>query len=135
MDKRLAKLIDDYLESVSLAVGILEQSGICRPSSNIEWACNGIPQTGVLLGAVKYRKHGFGCAVHLTSGVVDFDFGHKGEINGFDTWRLFCFAEDRPDQYGFKSETELENCFKAQVAAGAIFSFGHILHYLHEACT
>ncbi len=133
MDQRLATLIDDYIASVSSAVKLLKESGIARPSSNTEWACNGIPQTGVLSGGVKYFKHGYGCAVHLRGGTVDFDFGEKGEINGFDTWRLSGFAEGRLDQYGFSSEKELEACFKAEVTAGALVYSGYILHYLRGA--
>ncbi|MCY4747319.1 hypothetical protein NYO99_20270 [Pelomonas sp. UHG3] len=130
MDKRLAILIDDYTASVSFAVGLLEQGGIGRPNSNTEWACNGIPQTGVLPGGVKYFKHGYGCAVHLKSGTVDFDFGENGQIDGFDVWRLSGFAEGKLGQYGFQSEKELEACFKAEVVAGALVYSGYILHYL-----
>ena len=92
MDHRLAKLIADYIASVSEAVKLLESAGFERPKSNTEWACNEIPQIGVLPGGIKYFKHGYGCAVHLDSGGVDFDFGENGEINGFDIWRLSGFA-------------------------------------------
>ena len=132
MDQRLVVLIEDYLASVSSAVKLLEQSGIERPSSNTEWACNEVPQTGVLLGGVKYFKHGFGCAVRLKGGSVDFDFGEQGEINGFDVWRLTSFADERLGEYGFESEKELERCFKAGVAAGSLVYSGYILHYFSE---
>jgi hypothetical protein len=133
MDHRLATLIDDYCASVSTAVKLLEQGGIARPESNTTWACNDIPQTGVLPGGVRYFKHGYGCNVHLKGGPVDFDFGEKGEINGFDTWRLSSFADERLEQYGFSSEKELETCFKAEVAFGSIVYSGYILHYLGDA--
>jgi len=132
MDHRLATLIHDYIASVSFAVSLLEQGGIPRPESNTAWACNDIPQTGLLPGKVKYFKHGYGCAVHLDGGPVDFDFGEKGEINGFDAWRLSGFANERLGQYGFSSEKELEACFKAEVAAGSLVYSGYILHYLRD---
>ncbi|WP_228896523.1 hypothetical protein [Acidovorax sp. Leaf73] len=132
MDKRLALLIEDYLSSVASAVRLLEENGIARPKSNDAWACNEVPQTGVLAGGVKYFKHGFGCAVHLKGGSVDFDFGANGETNGFDIWRLSNFADERLAQYGFTSEKELEACFKAEVEAGSIIYSGYILHYLRE---
>lgn len=133
MDHRLATLIDDYCASVSSAVKLLAQGGIAHPESNTAWACNDIPQTGVLPGGVKYFKHGYGCAVHLKGSPVDFDFGEKGEINGFDMWRLSSFADERLEQYGFNSEKELEACFKAEVAIGSIVYSGYILHYLGDA--
>lgn len=92
----------------------------------MEWACNGIPQTGLLPGEVKYFKHGYGCAVHLRGGTVDFDFGEKGETDGFDAWRLCAFAEGTLRQYEFHSEEELVACFKAEVAAGSIVYSGYI---------
>jgi hypothetical protein len=132
MDKRLSLLIDDYLASVSSAVELLELSGVTRPASNTEWACNGVAHTGVLSGGVEYFKHGYGCMVRLKSGPVDFDFGEKGEINGFDVWRLAGFAEGKLGQYGFTAKTELETLFKAEVAAGEIIYSGYINHYLRE---
>jgi hypothetical protein len=39
-----------------------------------------MPQVGVLHGGVKYIKHGFGCAVHLKGGEVDFDSLHSPKI-------------------------------------------------------
>lgn len=132
MDKRLSLLVDDYLSSVASAVRLLEESGIARPQSNTAWACNGIAQSGVLGRGVKYFKHGYGCAVHLEGGTVDFDFGADGETNGFDAWRLSNFAGRRLARYGFASETELEACFRAAVEAGSFISSGYNLHYRRE---
>ncbi len=64
---------------------------------------------------------------------MDFDFGEKGEINGFDIWRLSSFADERLEQYEFSSEKELEACFKAEVALGSIVYSGYILHYRGDA--
>jgi hypothetical protein len=38
---------------------------------------------------------------------VDFDFGTHGRIDGFDAWRLFRFAEQRPIQYPHLHEWEV----------------------------
>ena len=132
MDSRLATLINDYISAVSFAVILLEQNGIARPESNTAWACNGIPQIGILQEGVKSFKHGYGCAVHLKSAPVDFDFGENGEIDGFDIWRLAGFAKGRLDQYGFKSEKELDVCFKAEIDAGSLVYSGYILYYLKK---
>lgn len=135
MDKRLSALIKDYLASVSRAVQLLAQGGISQPCSNTEWACNDVPQTGILPGGVKYYKHGYGCAVHLNDGTVDFDFGENGENDGFDTWRLSGFAQGKLSQYGFESEDEVKMCFNAAVAAGELRYSGYILYYLHETAS
>jgi hypothetical protein len=63
-----------------------------------------------LNGGIRYYKHGFGCAVHLPDGGVDFDFGDKGEIDGFAASRLIGFSEGCLDQYRFSSEEELKKC-------------------------
>jgi hypothetical protein len=130
MDTRLRTLIDDYLASVATAVRLLVESGFRSPSSNDDWACNGAVQVGELKGGVKYFKHGYGCMVALPGGAVDFDFGEKGEITGFDAWRLASFAEGKLDQYGFASEENLHLAFKLAVASGHVRYSGYILHYL-----
>lgn len=130
MDQRLASIIAEYLAAVSSAVDLLEQGGIARPASDMAWACNGIPQLGVLPGGVKYAKHGYGCRVDLEAGPVDFDFGKGGQIDGLDAWRLGNFVRDRIEQYGFSSEEELTRCFDAEVASGSLLYSGYSLHYV-----
>ena len=130
MDSRLLSLINDYLEAVAKAVGLLSDAGIPRPASNTDWVGTQIPQTGLLPGGVKYFKHGYGVAVHLEDGAVDFDFGDEGQINGFDAWRLKGFSEERPGRYGFHSDEEIDRCFEAAKASGAFVYSGYILHYL-----
>lgn len=92
MNSGLARLIADYQASVREAVALLNKSGIPLPTSNTEWTGVDIPARGVLDGGVSYFKHGYGCAVRLPGGVVDFDFGANGEIDGFDSWRLVSYA-------------------------------------------
>jgi hypothetical protein len=64
---------------------------------------------------VRYFRHGYGCAVELHTGKVDFDFGEKGEIDGFDLWRLSRLADGRLASFGFGSEKELERAFDEAV--------------------
>lgn len=132
MDPRVSSLVRDYLDSVSLALKLLDEAGIPIPATNVDWAYNGIPQRGELPGGVTYFKHGYGCSVLLPGGGVDFDFGERGETNGFDLWRLIDFAGKRLPDYGFGSEKELEACFKAEVEAGSIVFSGYILHFVRE---
>ena len=129
MDARLALLVQDYLSAVATAVRLLAESGIPLPESNVGWAANDIPQTGLLHRRIKYFKHGYGCAVQLPGGSVDFDFGAHGETNGFDAWRLSSFADNRLVEYGFASETELNQAFEQAAAAGEFVYSGYILYY------
>jgi hypothetical protein len=132
MDSRLKQLITEYIGSVSAAVALLEEAGIPRPTSDHAWIGNGISGTGSLRNGATYRKHGYGCEVHLASGSVDFDFGRAGQINGFDVWRLEDFAGNRLAAFGFSSQDELERVFKAEVDSGKISSSGHTRYYMAE---
>lgn len=133
MHYQLANLIYDYQASVKTAVDLMERSGIPRPPTNTDWIGTDISQSGELEGRVRYFKHGYGCAVSLPTGRVDFDFGEQGEINGFDVWRLAGFADARLPEYGFADEDALKECFKAEVMSGHLVYSGYILYYLAVA--
>jgi len=130
MDSRLFTLVSDYQAVVRQAVELLGASGIECPSSNASWADRDIPQRGKLNGKILYYKHGYGCAVHFPTQVVDFDFGSNGEIDGFDVWRLVGFAGTRLCAYGFSSEAELKATFTAAVDLGELRFSGYLLYYL-----
>ncbi len=132
MNTQLANLIADYLSSVRVAVDLMQRSGIPRPATNTDWAMADIAQTGELDGGIRYFKHGYGCAVHLPTGHVNFDFGMQGEIDGFDSWRLSGFAGSELAKYGFTDEDALNEFFNAEVAAGSLVYSGYILYYLDE---
>ncbi|NIL14820.1 hypothetical protein AU074_29460 [Pseudomonas sp. ATCC PTA-122608] len=132
MNNQLAMLISDYQASVAAAVDMMQRSGIPRPPTNTDWVVTDIPQRGELEGGVRYFKHGYGCAVSLPTGTVDFDFGDRGEIDGFDAWRLASFAGDKLSDYGFADEDAITECFKAEVAAGSLVYSGYILYYVAD---
>ncbi len=133
MNNNLARLISDYQGAVREAVAAIRDSSIGLPATSADWAANGIPQRGTLKNGIPYFKHGYGCSVSLPSGAVDFDFGERGEIDGFDAWRLASFAGPRLPEYGFASEAALNDCFKAELAAGSLVYSGYILHYIAHA--
>ncbi|GAB2843249.1 hypothetical protein GCM10027277_08300 [Pseudoduganella ginsengisoli] len=133
MNPRLARLIADYQTTVFEAVALLKKSGIPLPSSNTEWTGIDIPARGTLESGVPYFKHGYGCAVRLPAGSVDFDFGANGEIDGFDSWRLVSFAGDKLSEYGFANDAAMQACFKNEIAAGTLIFSGYILYYIAES--
>lgn len=130
MNQGLANLIRDYQAAVEKAVELLERSGIPRPATPTDWVGYDIPQRGQLAGGVNYFKHGYGCAVFLPGGKVDFDFGAEGQINGFDLWRLTHFAGKRLKDYGFPSEESIKSVFQIAIDSGEIVPSAYILHYL-----
>ncbi|MEX0161698.1 hypothetical protein MRBLPD1_000152 [Pseudomonas brassicacearum] len=130
MNNQLINLISDYQSSVRTAVELMQQSGIPLPLSCTDWLETDIPQQGELEGGIRYFKHGYGCAVSLPTGKVDFDFGEQGEIGGFDIWRLAGFAGTRLTEYGFDTEDALKGSFQAAVKAGSLVYSGYILYYI-----
>lgn len=132
MDSRLSTLITDYQGSVGQAVELMAASGFERPASNADWVCLEIPQIGELSGGISYFKHGYGCAVHLPGGAVNFDFGLDGEIDGFNASRLIMYAGVRLSGYGFSSEAELQKVFDAATNSGEMRFSGDILYYLMD---
>jgi hypothetical protein len=130
VNKQLASLIFDYQGSVRTAAVLMQRSGIRMPFSSAHWVETDIPACGELEGGIHYFKHGFGCAVSLSTGEVDFDFGEQGEIGGFDVWRLIRFAGVRLAEYGFDTEDALKECFNAAVTAGSLVYSGRIHYYV-----
>lgn len=130
MKKQLADLIRDYQAKVHDAVVLMHRSGIRMPISSYAWTEADIPQKGLLDGNIAYIKHGVGCTVYLSDGKVDFDFGRHGEINGFDLWRLFLFARERQEVYGFESHGALESCLETAVSGGHLVCSDDFLFYV-----
>jgi len=130
--KQLADLIRDYQAKVYEALSLMHRSGIRMPSSNLQWAENDIPQEGLLDGGIEYLKHGFGCTVYLPDGDVDFDFGMRGEIDGFDAWRLFIFAGENLSKYGFESQDDLDECINAALSEGHLVCSRDSLLYIEN---
>lgn len=128
MDARLSVLIRAYHAAIEQALALLEQGGIARPASNTDWAINAIPPSGRLAGGASYRKHGYGCAVQLAGGSVDFDFGPGGETSGIDLWRLTGFAAQDLARFGFASTEEVEAALHASIDAGELVKRGHHYH-------
>ncbi|MEQ1517204.1 MAG: hypothetical protein ABL931_12030 [Usitatibacteraceae bacterium] len=132
MNDELSKLINAYQAAVRESIALLERAGISRPATSMAWVENDMPHLGELPGGVRYLKHGYGCAVHLPLGKVDFDFGINGQIDGFDLWRLTSFAEGRLREFGFSSEQEIKTAFQSSVDSGEIVPSKYLLHYLAQ---
>ncbi|MBT9519978.1 MAG: hypothetical protein IV101_03705 [Dechloromonas sp.] len=133
MDERLAQLISDYQRAVGTAVFLMSESGIEIPL-NINDPLNlNIPAQGELNGGIRYVKHGYGCWVHLPEGEVDFDFGQRGEIDGFDEWRLWKFCQHRPNTYAFDTQQALLDCVGHAFKEGKLAASSHNLYYVVDS--
>jgi hypothetical protein len=120
MERHLFDLIHAYRQAVADAVAELSASGISLPQSNIEWSLSPIPCIGSLRAGGQYRKHGYGCTVETAKGEVDFDFGPHGEVDGFDAWRLWRFADARAEEFGFLEESQIRSALERALKGGEL---------------
>lgn len=71
--------------------------------------------------------HAGGCAVRLPDTSADFDFGDKGQIDGFDWYRLSRFAGNQLSTwFGIRGEYELRTLMDDAHGSG---DSGYILSY------
>ena len=103
---------------------------VSLPVSNIEWTGVVGEQRGETSDAVKYFMHGYGVVMDNGQTKVDFDLGERGEIDGFDRWRLQRFVEDNSISTPLNSEHALKQAFEEAVNAGELNYSGYILYYL-----
>lgn len=130
MNSDLDELITKYVEvAAELFPRVAEHLGASPPVSNIEWACLGVPQRGRTPDGINYFKHGFGVAMTDGKRKIDLDLGENGEINGFDAWRLFDFAEGNKISTSFGSLEDIETAIDEAVASGELTYSGYTLYY------
>lgn len=130
MNENLYRLIVDFQDNVRLALKLMYRSGIKMPSSRSGWIEYNIHSTGELDDGVRYYKHGAGCRVELNSGSVDFDFGEQGEVGGFNSWWLSCFAGKNLKAYGFRNYDDLNEHLKKALDDGELIYPDHDLYYI-----
>ncbi len=98
MNESLDPLISDFLAKVEEAVSLLEQAFGERCILGL-WRGGAIERCGTVVGDITYELHGVGCAVYLPDVCIDFDYGPDGRTDGFDAWRLYLYACERPLDY------------------------------------
>ena len=133
---RFIQLIHEYQARVVEAVQLFDKyKGLEQPQHPLDWQASGIPQSGYLDpdDKIDYFLHGYGCCVHLPSGRIDWDFGDKGQLDGFDLWRLHEFAEKGTDNFPeFRDEETLKSVFVEAKSKGLIYKSEYILYYLKQ---
>ncbi|WP_192564098.1 DUF6896 domain-containing protein [Pseudomonas gozinkensis] len=114
-ENTLKELIIDFLTKVDSGTRLLEEYFGVRDIRRF-WHTKAIKRCGKVTGGVKYELHGIGCFIHLPKETVNFDYGPNGEINGFDIWRLYNFACDRPSKHKKYCDEEIvEKEFKEYI--------------------
>ncbi|MEQ1686175.1 MAG: hypothetical protein ABL916_21205 [Burkholderiaceae bacterium] len=132
MNQNLASLIAAFQNAVAEAVALMEESGIARPLTNTAWVETEHQESGFLQNGVRYYKHGYGCSVHLPQGVVNFDFGANGEIDGFDCNRIILFAENHKSAFGSATKGEITRAYEHALQEGEIIASPYINHYVRN---
>ncbi|TMU69850.1 hypothetical protein FGA82_29155 [Pseudomonas fluorescens] len=112
VDKNLEDLITDFLSKVESGTELLQKKFGTRNILRL-WRSKQIERCGEITDEIQYELHGVGCAIHFPSESVDFDYGSNSRIDGFDVWRLYIYASDRPLMYEkYCNKKTLEKEFK-----------------------
>ena len=119
-DTTLEDLIKDFLSKVEKGTTLLQEKFGTRNILRL-WRSGQIERCGEVIDGVEYELHGIGCAIHFPAESVDFDYGSNNRIDGFDEWRLYMYATDRPVKYKkFTDMKLLESEFKTYIDTGRI---------------
>ena len=119
-DKNLEDLINDFLSKVEIGTELLEKKFGTRNILRL-WRSKQIERCGEITDGIQYELHGVGCAIHFPSESVDFDYGSNNRIDGFDVWRLYIYALDRPLTYEkYCDKKTLEKEFKELISLNRI---------------
>ncbi|WP_415763192.1 DUF6896 domain-containing protein [Pseudomonas sp. CP4] len=116
----LEDLIKGFLSKVEEGTTLLKKKFGTRNILRL-WRSGQIERCGEIIDGVEYELHGVGCAIHFPTELVDFDYGPNNRIDGFDVWRLYMYAADRPEEYKKYTDINfLESEFKSYIDSGRI---------------
>lgn len=130
----LIRLIHEYQANVQEVVELFEHyKNLKQPHHPLEWSFSGISKSGYLdpERQISYFLHGYGCCVTRPSSKIDWDFGEKGQIDGFDVCRLHHFVEEGTQSFPeFQDEVVLKAVFEEAKSQGLFHQTPHSLYYL-----
>jgi len=113
MNTEFLKIITDFQVKVEEANELLKKYLDIEEPHN--WGPP-IEQVGILGGKYKYFFHGVGCKVHISKkDIINFDYGTKGRIDGFDEWRLCGFISTRKMNYPNVQEHDIKEWFQRAI--------------------
>lgn len=125
MDRELSEIIDRFNMVQEEAVRILESVFECpRPISAMDFTTRckqEIRNKNYQCGGYKIRPHGIGMEIKINGTNIDFDFGHEGEINGFDSWRLYNFVNQNKIKSSLNTEEKIQAAIDSARSSGFIY--------------
>lgn len=93
IDLLVKRYVEDALRIVQAMKSILQVSDLLTA-----WRSNNIPAANTIktpsFGEGTYRFHGRGCYFHFDTLKIDIELCHDPTVLGFDSWRLYLFAEE-----------------------------------------
>lgn len=138
MDQNLKGLIFDFNSAQEEAVKAFEKAFECaRPTSTDDYVFRCVPlirSASYCCSGCHVRPHGIGMDVSFDGKGIDFDFGPNGEINVFDAWRLFSFAQRNKIVTSFVSASEIDEAIRIAMESGEISKVanGFVLAHNHS---
>ncbi|WP_163909179.1 DUF6896 domain-containing protein [Pseudomonas frederiksbergensis] len=119
-NKELTYLIDDFLVQVEKATALLEEKFGKRCILRL-WGTKQIAPRGNVTDDVSYELHGVGCRVYFPDACIDFDYGPDERIDGFDSWRLYIYANEVPKKHPKYTELDhVKRDLDEYIAAGKV---------------
>lgn len=121
MEPGLMKLILGFEQETAEMLREFQRRSGFKSRSEMRQA--GLGYQGYIPGRPRiiYRFHGIGLRLRIGQRRIDFDFGHGGRTDGFDAWRLWLFAKDRPAQFPeFQDRESIEAALAEARKAGEI---------------
>ncbi|MAZ86048.1 MAG: hypothetical protein CL693_00170 [Cellvibrionaceae bacterium] len=125
MDRELSEIINRFNAVQEEAVDILESVFECpRPISAMDFTTRckqEIRNKNYQCGGYKVRPHGIGMEININGTRIDFDFGHEGEINGFDSWRLYNFVNQNKIKSPLNTEAKIQAAIDSAISNSFIY--------------
>lgn len=110
-------LIDSFQKKVAHAESLMRMHfGVDEPRL---FRQNNVNRSGEFK-TFKYSFHGVGCRFSFKKYNVDYDYGDKGRIDGFDLWRLSEYGKQFAEFREYVNSGGLEAEFKLSVATGKL---------------
>lgn len=136
MHASLAKLIERFRtaqdQGVAFVVDVLGPTlGVRLPSSANDWIaiCCETGLHGVrAVNGVKVYSHGYGIELTFAGLTIDFDWGERGEPDGFDVWRLYNFARLNPSGASSPGHAEVVAWVEQAAAEGGLVRVGSLYY-------
>lgn len=98
--------------------------------NNFDWARLQIEESGMTICGIKYRKHGCGLTMSDNNIEVNFDFGSKGQLDGFDEWKIWEFIDKNKINCSYQLFDDIFNEFAKAKNEGILEPSESLFYFL-----